>query len=106
MSADLDFNDHAEVLRRVVQPVLTAMYREGEVVGHGLRVVNERLLVSITTVDELDEYDIGWAGSRLVDATEVAYDLADRIAEYISETSFAWGEERLMHGPIPGPAVD
>jgi hypothetical protein len=102
MPGDLDFDDHAEVLRRVVQPVLAAMYRDGEVIDARVGVIDERLIVTITTIDEADEYDIGWAHSTDMDATEVAYDLAGRIEEYISETSFAWGEQRLMRGPIPG----
>lgn len=104
MSRDLDFSDHAEVLRRVVQPVLTALYLEGEVLDARVGVVGERLIVTITTVDESDDYDIGFAGSGLMDAGVVAYDLGSRIEEYISETSFAWGQQRLMRGPIPDPA--
>jgi hypothetical protein len=105
MPDDLDFGDHAEVLRRVVRPVLAAMYKEGEVLAARVGAANERLVVTIATVDEDDEYDIGWVGSGQMDAKKVAYDLADRIAEYICETSFAWGEQRFMHGLIPGPGT-
>ena len=80
------------------------MYKAGEVLDAGVGVVNERLIVTITTVDEVDEYDIGWAHSSHEDAVQIAYDLADRIGEYISETSFGWGEQRWMHGPMPGPS--
>lgn len=106
MPRDLDLSDHDEVARRVVLPVLEALYREGELVGWVLRVANDRLLLSVTTVDEVDEYDLGWDGSGSVEAAEVAYFLSDRIEEYISETSFGWGEQRSMRGPIPGPVTD
>ena len=89
-------------MRRVVQPVLAAMYLEGELLDARIGVADERLIVTITTIDDVDEYDVGWAYSGLMDATQLAYDLADRIEEYISETSFAWGEQRSMRGPIPG----
>jgi hypothetical protein len=103
VTEDLNFSDLAEVRRRVVEPVLAVLYRDGEVVEARVEVSGERLLVAITTVDETDTYDIGWAHSGMMDAVQVAYELADRIEEYISETSFAWGEQRRMSGPVPGP---
>lgn len=90
----------------MVQPVLAALYQEGEVRDATVRVNGRRLIVTITTVDECDDYDIAPVDSGPIDAKATAYDMADRIEEYISETSFAWGQQRLMHGPIPGPLRD
>ncbi len=123
MRADLDLNDLDEVRRRVVDPVLSAMLRPGELVSADLVVADDWPDTDEThwawkrwpnnsdaprPGDEPDslylvvrpgdnERHTAWLGTldfSRHDAAEIAERLASGLHDWIAESSFGWGESR------------
>jgi hypothetical protein len=110
---DLDPADLAEVRRRVVEPVLAAMLRPGELTDlHlGSEIPQARwwdflghdqipsLRLRLTAGEETFEHSLANPGFWLNDATDLAEGLVDRLQDWICETRFGWGQ--LRSGPEP-----
>jgi hypothetical protein len=121
---DLDLNDLAEVRRRVVDPVLAAMFRPGELVSVELVAAddwpdvdeetwafkrwpnnpdavrpgdapNSLYLDLRATGDEQHTACLGELGFHRHDARLLADDLASRLSDWVCETRFAWGDPRV-----------
>ncbi|GAA0637241.1 hypothetical protein GCM10009547_47000 [Sporichthya brevicatena] len=136
MAADLDLNDLDEVRRRVVEPVLAAMLRPGELVSADLVVADDwpdtdesdwawkrwpnnpdaprpgdepDSLYLVVRAGE-NEQHTAWLGTLDLsrhDATDVAERLASVFHDWIAESSFGWGEARSAADvEIPGAARD
>jgi hypothetical protein len=105
---DLDPADLDEVRRRVVDPVLAALFRAGEVTD--VHVSSARVPDSWSAFGESDDgpwlqlsvgaedfiHPIAKAGFWLDDAEWVAADLVDKLSEWICESRFGWGELRSL----------
>jgi hypothetical protein len=107
MAGDLDFADLGEVQRRVVDPVLQALFKPGELlqfelhVGHPLGMLpayeNDAPEVWLRAVDsdgDTFSYRLGKATSDHWNAEDVAGDLADALQDMICESRYGWGEAR------------
>jgi len=116
MTADLDLQDLGEVHRRVVTPVLDGLFRPGELIsielvagapeGHPHAGDHDALWLKLVDHDADTHWErIGKALDHLVSAADLAWYLEDRITEWLSETRYAWSEERHLMGPFPGPTA-
>lgn len=113
MSRDLDVRDLAEVMRRVVLPVISSVTRIDEVVQIGVRLgspipnpddedsASQVWAVISVESDTLDAY-LSKAGVGLDDPHEIAVELYGKICDWLS-TSVAWGEVREGDFEIPPP---
>jgi hypothetical protein len=110
-AADLDLADLGEVRRRVLEPVLAAMLRPGEldgadiVVGTDQRVQRANWIRTHFGVENKHRqvFAVVWAGGEsfayglgyldaAVYATTIAIDWAESLSDWIDETPFGWGE--------------
>jgi hypothetical protein len=118
MTDDLDFADLGEVQRRVVDPVLQALFRPGELlefelhVGHPFRDApanpHDSPEVWLRAVDSDGDTFIrrlGKATRERWNAEEVAGDLADALQDVICESRYGWGDMRPADYSIPPPAA-
>jgi hypothetical protein len=124
MANDLDLSDLAEVRRRVVDPVLGALLRPGELESAELVAAddwpdvdeetwafkrwpnnpdavrpgdapNSLYLDLRATGDERHTACLGELGFHRHDAQALADDLASRLSDWVCETRFAWGDPRV-----------
>jgi hypothetical protein len=116
---DLDPADLGEVRRRVVEPVLTTMFRPGELTDLHLTIeipaatwssfmgpdLEPAVWLRLTVGDETFQHSLANPGFWLEDGTWMAEELAGKLQDWICETSFGWGD--LRGGPdaaaLPGP---
>lgn len=116
---DIDPADVDEVQRRVVDPILGAMFKPGELSTVSIAIEladaswwefdhfdeEPQVWLRLTVGDEQFEHRLCKPGFWLDDATWIAGNLEDKLNEWICETSFGWGE--LRSGPdadaFPGP---
>jgi hypothetical protein len=116
---DLDVADLPEVRRRIVDPVLRAMFRPSELSAVELAIgvpellwwefprfeEDPRVWLRLRVGDETFEHRLAKPGFWLDDATWLAHNLAGEVQDWIAESGFGWG--RLRTGPdddaLPGP---
>lgn len=132
---DLDLNDLDEVRRRVVDPVLAALLRPGELVSAELVVAddwpdtdnedwafkrwpnnpdavrpgdrpNSLFLILRAAEDELHVARLGELTFSRVDATSTATEFASRLSDWICESRFGWGDLRVASELRIPPAPD
>lgn len=133
---DLNLGELDEVRRRVVDPVLAAMLRPGELVSAELVVGDDwpglddenwafarwpndphaappgteprSLYLVIQAVgDEEHTVQLGRIGFYLDDAGDIADSMVSSLSDWICETSFGWADARgADHLEIPGPRLD
>jgi hypothetical protein len=114
MADDLDMRDLGEVLRRGVLPVTRALFQPGELMGIDVYLVGrpedfEPPFGAEVHVRLIDVERNVWtckAGvytAELQSAEDLAYWLSEAIENDISESGYAWGEQRTFHGRVPGP---
>lgn len=120
---DLDVADLDELRRRVVDPVLAAMFAPGEVTfvrrspdapagsWSPFHPADDGPWLELRVGDEGFSHPLAKAGFWLEDPEWVAAELADKLAEWICESSFGWGEWRglpddwAVPPPLPGRTV-
>jgi hypothetical protein len=110
---DLDPANLGEVRRRVVEPVVAALLRPGELSAiqvefWGPRESGDALEVwaTVEAQDDRVQARLCKATFEWWDAREVAADLAFEIEDWLPQTSFAWGQRRevkLAHVAIMAP---
>lgn len=116
---DLDFSDLSEVQRRVVDPVLSAFFKPGELREAGVQLghpfgdapafVGDAPEVWLSAVDVDGDpfiYRLGKATAELWDAVDVADGLADALQDAITESRYGWGEVREASYEVPPPASE
>ncbi len=97
----------------MISPVVAGLFRPGELVSVGLVVGGPEWARDPEDVDALwlrlvdRDSDTHWeclgsAADHLVSAVDLGWHLEDRITEWLSETSYAWGEERLLPAGTQG----
>ncbi|WP_019875458.1 hypothetical protein [Sporichthya polymorpha] len=135
MRADLDLNDLDEVRRRVVDPVLSAMLRPGELVSADLVVADDwpdtdetrwawkrwpnnpnaarpgdepDSLYLVIRAIEGEEHTawLGTLGFYLHDVDDIVERLVSDLNDWICETRFGWGQLRGMDTEPPGPRAE
>ncbi|HVE25382.1 MAG TPA: hypothetical protein VNC22_08260 [Sporichthya sp.] len=115
---DLDLADFAEVRRRVIEPVVGALFRAGELRGSDVALGTAdrmpgaswthwgqpsrgeacaQVFALLWAFDGSFAYLLGDADFSRIHATSVAVDWADLVTDWIAESSFGWGELR----PLP-----
>jgi hypothetical protein len=110
VTPDLDPNDLDEVMRRVVDPVLSALLREDEIdsvevrAEPGGRWREEGTWVSMTLRGEFFEIWLCSPGPRPESAELAALHLYDVLQDEIAESRFGWGELRGGDYVVPPPA--
>jgi hypothetical protein len=133
---DLNLGDLDEVRRRVVDPVLSAMLRPGELVSADLVVDDDwpglddehwafhrwpnnphapppgteprsLYLVIHAIGDEQHTAQLGSIAFYLDDARDIADSLESSLSDWICETRFGWADARGTDGlELPGPRLD
>lgn len=112
--ADLDMRDLGEVLRRGVLPVTRTLIQPGELTGIAVYLVGRpqdhrppagpEVHVRVTHIERgVWTYKAGVFTAELQSAQDVAFGLAEVIENDISESGYAWGEQRIFRGRVPGP---
>lgn len=110
---DLDLRNLPEVQRRVVDHVVKAMFRPGELDTAQVQVdhwaddpaADEAPgLIVLFTAQDGDQVDqpLTVTGPRWSTAAQLVDDLANSVEDWISETTYAWGEQR-PRPPRPDP---
>jgi hypothetical protein len=119
MTHDLDVADLPEVRRRVVDPVVAAMIKPGELTSVELTIEfppaswaypdsygDAGVWLRIRAGDDRFEYRVAKPGFWLDDAAELAQELAGELCDWICcETSFGWAQVRSRpeDNDLPGP---
>jgi hypothetical protein len=114
MTDDLDIRDLGEVLRRGVLPVTRALFAPGELMGIDVYLVGRpddheppygaEVHVRVTDIERnVWTCKAGVYTPELQSAEDLAYWLSEAIENDISESGYAWGEQRTFNGRVPGP---
>lgn len=97
-----------ELRRRAVEPVVAGLLEHGELDELSVHWgdaglpgdVWVRLVVRGETFVQLLSSS-AWEGDQRAGVAELAARLADQLADWISETSFGWGQQRIAHYSCP-----
>lgn len=98
----------ADLRRRVVDPVVASLFSPAEVdevsVRWGALPAGGDVWVRVVAEGELFEHLALYGGSDPADPVarlDAAAQLADRLEDFVSETRFGWGEQRISRYDLP-----
>jgi hypothetical protein len=87
----------ADVASEVVAPALRAVFKEGEISGFALRVMDESqgsVALSLAAGGETFEYLVIQGTVSDMTAEEWSQNLRSLLVDFVAESRFGWGENR------------
>ena len=87
----------ADVASEVVAPALRAVFKEGEVSGFALRVMDESqgsVALTLTVDGETFEYPVIQGDVSDMTAKKWSENLRSLLVDFVAESRFGWGENR------------